>query len=40
MLLGDLGGSKEIMGVIKKKIDITPFKPDLATGQFDFARLR
>ena len=40
ILLGDLSGSAEILSAIKKRIDITPFKADLATGNFDFARLR
>ncbi len=40
ILLGDLRGSGEILQAIKKKIDITPFKPELAAETFDFARLR
>ncbi len=40
ILLGDLNGSAEILAAIKKKIDITPYKQELASGQFDFARWR
>ncbi len=40
ILLGDLRGSTEILNAIKKKTDISPFKSELASGTFDFARLR
>ncbi len=40
ILLGDLNGSAEILAAIKKKIDITPYKQELASDQFDFARWR
>jgi nitrite reductase (NADH) large subunit len=39
ILLGDLKGSAEILKAIKNKTDITPFKPELAAGTLDFARL-
>jgi nitrite reductase (NADH) large subunit len=39
ILLGDLKGSAEILNAIKKKTDITPFKPELAAETLDFARL-
>ncbi len=40
ILLGDLRGSAEILGAIKKRTDVTPVKADLATEKFDFAKLR
>ena len=40
ILLGDLTGSAEILGAIKKSLNLTPFKADLAAEKFDFARLR
>ena len=40
ILFGDLRGSAEILQAIKRKADVTPFKADLAKGNFDLARIR
>jgi nitrite reductase (NADH) large subunit len=40
ILLGDIRGSAEIQAAIKKKIDISRLKGELAQADFDFKRLR
>jgi nitrite reductase (NADH) large subunit len=39
ILLGDIRGSAEIQGAIKKKLDISGIKRELTQGDFDFKRL-
>ncbi|MDO9532931.1 MAG: FAD-dependent oxidoreductase [Deltaproteobacteria bacterium] len=40
ILLGDIRGSAEIQAAIKKKIDVSRLKGELAQADFDFKRLR
>jgi hypothetical protein len=40
ILLGDIRGSAEIQDAIKKKIDVSRLKGELAQADFDFKRLR
>jgi nitrite reductase (NADH) large subunit len=40
ILLGDIRGSAEIQAAIKKKLDISPLKGELAQSDFDFKRLK
>jgi nitrite reductase (NADH) large subunit len=40
ILLGDIRGSAEIQAAIKKKLDISPLRGELAQPDFDFKRLK
>jgi nitrite reductase (NADH) large subunit len=40
ILLGDIRGSAEIQAAIKKKLDVSHFKDELAQADFDFKRLK